>query len=615
MWPVLACLSMSASGHINGYAEITALSANTLTVGTSNETASPFLEGREIILMQMQDDVIGPNTQDNAQFGTLDDIRSAGLFTTARIASVSRSGDVLTTITLSAAPGIAFHFGPNASVQAITYELLGGGGDYTTTAAIDALPWNGRIGGVVALQVAGALTLKNDITADGKGFRGGAKDPTTYDVCYPNVYRASSVDGTTWRYATKGEGIYRLSTTDWADGRGRIINGGGGGNGVNAGGGGGGNFTAGGQAGPGYSCTATPSGGLGGADLGPQVTASRVFLGGGGGGGEGNDNVSTDGGAGGGIILIKAAAIKTAGSTAVAISANGAAALNAGNDGAGGGGAGGAVILQVSSFNVIANAPLAIRANGGNGGAVAHTDVHGGGGGGGQGTVIFSTVRPTTNITVQTNNGAGGCNNSSSPCNSLAASGVGTNGSGILQNAGGVLPIELLRFGAVPEGAWVKLSWATASERDNAYFAVDRSTDARHWEAIAEVPGAGNSMAVREYTAIDEAPLAGTSYYRLQQTDLDGSATVFDIVPVHRGADEAMRLFPNPAQDEVFFQLTGLEEGRITLTDGLGRTVHAPATWREGRGRIDVSALPPGPYVVTFTGAAPVRQQWLVVRH
>jgi hypothetical protein len=51
------------------------------------------------------------------------------------------------------------------------------------------------------------------------------------------------------------------------------------------------------------------------------------------------------------------------------------------------------------------------------------------------------------------------------------------------------------------------------------------------------------------------------------------------------------------------------------LTDGLGRTVHAPATWREGRGRIDVSALPPGPYVVTFTGAATVRQQWLVVRH
>lgn len=620
-WPLLLPFCLSQPVHaftngLNGYAEVTAISGSTLTIGTSNETSAQFVADKEILLMQMQDSVMGPNTANDATFGTLDNIRSAGVFVVRKIASVTRNGSsALLTITLTSSVGVTFRFGVNASVQAITYEKPGGSGDYATTGAIEALAWNGRIGGVVALQVQGILTVRHTISADAKGFRGGARDANTYDVCYPNVYRASSTDANTWRYATKGEGIYKLVDLNWADGRGRIINGGGGGNGINAGGGGGGNYAAGGLAGPGYSCSASPSGGLGGAALNTYLTASRVFMGGGGGGGEGNDNVSTDGGNGGGIILIKAASIRTTGGSAVTISANGATAGNAQNDGAGGGGAGGVVVLQAPAYNVSASAPLTVSANGGNGGSVGHATEHGAGGGGGQGAVIYSIVRPTANITTQTNNGSGGCNNNSVPCNSAAGTPSAAAGSGIMQSMGGVLPIALLRFEAAPLGAHVRLDWATASESDNALFVVERSVDTQHWDAVVELPGAGNSVSVLEYQAVDEAPVQGQSYYRLRQIDTDGTTTVSDIVPVHLEAGHVqVSVFPNPATDRLEVRTTGELAGQVYLLNALGQRLPVRGILAGGRCTLDVSGLPTGGYTVQLVAGGDVRQQRIIVR-
>lgn len=620
-WPLFLLFCSPEAGHaftngLNGYAEVTAISANTLTIGTSNETSAQFVANKEIVIMQMQDSVLGPNTANDATFGTLDNIRSAGVFVVRKIASVTRNGsNTLLTITLTANVGVAFRIGVNCAVQAITYERPGGTGNYNTAGAIDALAWNGRIGGVVALQVQGNLILRHNISADGKGFRGGARDANTYDVCYPNVYRASSTDANTWRYATKGEGIYKLVDLNWADGRGRIINGGGGGNGINAGGGGGGNYAAGGLAGPGYSCSASPSGGLGGAALNTYLSASRVFLGGGGGGGEGNDNVSTDGGNGGGIILIKASAIHTAGGSPVTISANGAAAANAQNDGAGGGGAGGAIVLQVASYNVNSSAALTITANGGNGGSIGNSADHGAGGGGGQGAVIFSIVRPTTNITTQTNNGAGGCNNNSVPCNSYASSPATLAGSGILQNLGGVLPIALLHFDAVPLGEQVRLDWATASESDNALFVVERSVDTQQWDAVVELPGAGNSVSVLAYEAVDEAPVQGQSYYRLRQIDTDGTTTVSDIVPVHLEAGHVhVSVFPNPATDRLEVRTSGAPTGQVYLLNAMGQRLPVRGMLAGGRCTLDVSGLPTGGYIVQLIAGGDVRQQRIIVR-
>lgn len=608
------CWTSMDAQVINGYAQVTAIAGNVLTIGTTNETAATFTVGKDVVIMQMQDNVIGTNTGNNASFGNLSAIQQAGRYAIRKIAAVTRSGSVLTSVTLNGATGISFNTGANSSVQIITHELLGGGGNYTTVANISALPWNGSVGGMVSFQVGGTLTLQHNITADGAGFRGGARDPWTYtSPCNTTDFRWSSIAAGTEYFATKGEGIYKLTNTNWADGRGKIINGGGGANQINAGGGGGGNYTAGGSAPLGWSCVAD-AGGIGGIGLSAHISGTRVFMGGGGGGGEGNDNLSTDGANGGGIVLIEAASIVTTGSCTLRISADGLTAATSGNDGAGGAGAGGSIVISSSSFGVVAGCPLTIRANGGNGGTV-NSSTHGGGGGGGQGALIFTGALPTTNITTQTMNGTGGCNET--PCISRAGSGGGTNNTGIISGASAPLPIELVDFNAVPNGQKVDLRWTTASEQNNASFTVERSMDMQEWAAVITLAGAGNSQSVLNYASMDASPLPRTSYYRLRQTDFDGASTVSDIVPVSfEDAVGTLNVFPNPAQDLVI-AIYDAEEGmaKLSVFNELGQVMTLPVQTKAGRTEFDVSMLPAGTYVVMLTTNGKVTTQRLLVQH
>jgi len=610
---VLFLAALPALAQVNGYARLSGISGTTLYVGSANETFASFAAGKQVVVMQMQDDVIGSNTGNNAAFGDLGDIRSTGLFEVRQVVSVTRAGPTLTEVTLDRTLGNTYNFGENASVQAITLELLGGGGDFTTTAAITALAWNGTLGGVVAVHVEGTLTLAHNITADGAGFRGGVRDSNTSGTCEVATFLSAKTD----RFAYKGEGIYRSTTPAWEAAKGKILNGGGGGNDHNGGGGGGGNYTAGGLSGPGYGCGAGHAGGLGGIALGAHVTAQRVFMGGGGGGGEGNNNVSTDGGNGGGIVLIKAAALRTTGTCGGRrISADGANVPIAGNDGGGGGGAGGSIVLQVDNYDISGSCLLTVRANGGTGGTVNDAAIHGGGGGGGQGAVVFSTGIPGGNVTVSTNNGAGGCNNNSNPCNSFAGSGSGTNGSGLVGNGFTPLPVELLSFQAIADGDRVAVTWSTATERDNDYFAVERSTDGSGWQEVARLSGAGTTHTTSFYRAYDQEPFPGLSYYRLQQVDRDGRSTLSPAVTVRfNGSAGILRVFPNPASDRVTVHYQGTSDPAVLrMLNDMGQTVGPDRAIQAGSTGIDLSGYAPGCYTIVLATDERVLHQRIVVR-
>ncbi len=94
------------------------------------------------------------------------------------------------------------------------------------------------------------------------------------------------------------------------------------------------------------------------------------------------------------------------------------------------------------------------------------------------------------------------------------------------------LPITLLSFDAQAAGSVVDLYWATASEMNNEHFTVERSADGNTFLPLLRVPGAGNSTVTLEYGAVDDAPLQGLSYYRLRQTDFDGTSTLSNVVSV-----------------------------------------------------------------------------------
>jgi hypothetical protein len=572
--------------------------------------------------MQMQDNIIGGNTGNNASFGNIAAIASAGLYEVALISSIT-GAPTPTSITLASTLTNTYNISANSSVQIISYPTLGSP-NYTTTSNISAVAWNGNVGGVVAFLVNGTLTLNHNITADGAGFRGGSKNtPNGYTACDAVTYRTNIAT----RYAAKGEGIHLTTNAANFGARGKLANGGGGGNDVNAGGGGGSNYSAGGDGGIGW----TPSGvgcspvagGLGGVALFSYVSGGRIFMGGGGGGGHENDAVGTAGGNGGGIILIRANSLVISGACANrTISANGIQPAAALNDGAGGGGGGGSIVLNIGSYTVAGTCPLVVSSNGGNGGSsnASGAGSHGGGGGGGQGVVIYSGAQPSTNVTTTTNVGTGGVSCSGCSPAQNAVSGTGPNNGGIYIGTANPLPVELLLFTARKNGNRVDLDWQTASEINNDYFIVERATDLLAATEIGMVEGNGTSTQFHAYAFIDMTPNPGMNYYRLRQVDFNGAYHYSEWVAVDFQPEaNYVSIYPNPSDGTFNVQLSGYKDQsvHISITDVTGRLVDEKQLAISGYEQVielDATGQLAGIYFITVQSAT-ARTVYRVVKY
>lgn len=577
---------------INGYAEVTGVAGAVFTLGSIDETADAFEDDEWVVVMQMQDNTIGDVT-DADSFGDLGSINSAGLYEIRQIDSHTETAGTPTTITLKNAPNNTYSACANCTVQLITFREYGAP-DYTTTADMSALSWDGQIGGVLAFYVPGKLTLAHNLDADVDGFRGAGPNAGGSAGCQGNSnYRVVNQNN----MADKAEGIYKNTTATYAAGIGKILNAGGGGGSHNGGGGGGGNFTAGGRGGPGWNNCSPGAGGLGGISLSANIAVGRVFMGGGGGAGEGNNNLATDGGNAGGIILIKADEIETVACAGLTVSANGEDIAFAGNDGGGGGGAAGSIVFEVNTWSINAACPLTVSADGGDGGGVNSGGTHGGGGGGGQGVVFYSTTEPASNVITTATNGIGGCNNNSNPCNSQAGDGTGVDGSGVMELLTGPLPIQLLSFNAFRVQDEVELTWLTASETENDYFVIERSNNGFLWLTIKQVNGSGNSMNEVDYSTEDRNPYLGTNYYRLKQIDFNGDSTYSEVRRVDFEGQNTT-IYPNPAQNEINIITVGAGTYDVSLYNSIGQRVPVSKVFENGKWVLNTSNLQSGIYFV-----------------
>jgi len=90
------------------------------------------------------------------------------------------------------------------------------------------------------------------------------------------------------------------------------------------------------------------------------------------------------------------------------------------------------------------------------------------------------------------------------------------------------------------------LLWNTASEKNNDYFAVERSRNGSDFESIANVKGAGTTSEANSYSFTDTNPYGGLSYYRLHQTDFDLRSSYSKLVAVTM-PETNWSIYPNPS--------------------------------------------------------------------
>lgn len=508
----------------------------------------------------------------------------------------------------------------------------------TLGADVSPAPWNGRTGGVLALEVATTLDLGGyKIDARGQGFRGGGSyylgGPATggatiddYAAPYASAVHATKGEGLAGTPRLVNNGGVLLNTglegyPGGSMGRGAPGNAGGGGtdgsiatNQNNTGGGGGSNGGFGGSGGHAWYLDYT-TGGNGGT---PFLVAApdRVIMGGGGGAGSSNNGTggsgqavlvnngfNSSGSAGGGIVLLHAG--RVAGPGIIDVSGNDTT-LPVDNDGGGGGGAGGSVILMSGS----SLGDITVLANGGRGGSnnLAVTAPHGPGGGGSAGVVFASSALNAASQALPGTNGLTGSTNG----NISFGAGPGTQISplwrtnvmsnelplpGACRLVALPLPVTLVSFEAAPQGHSTYLSWATAQERHNERFEVERSTDGQQFALVGSLPGVGTSSAPKTYhfTDLGASAVASKLYYRLRQVDTDGTGTYSPVQVVAWAPGASLTLYPNPATVGLV-QILGADPFTpLLLLDAQGRLVRELAA---GTRSFDVSGLPPGFYLL-----------------
>ena len=116
------------------------------------------------------------------------------------------------------------------------------------------------------------------------------------------------------------------------------------------------------------------------------------------------------------------------------------------------------------------------------------------------------------------------------------------------------LPIDLISFDTKVNTSSVEIKWVVASQVNNNYFSVERSSDGQNFESVGIVKGAGTTNQVMNYFFEDNHPLSNTSYYRLKQTDFDGKSESFEIKQVNfNSAINSCSLFPNPSEGELVY--------------------------------------------------------------
>jgi hypothetical protein len=123
----------------------------------------------------------------------------------------------------------------------------------------------------------------------------------------------------------------------------------------------------------------------------------------------------------------------------------------------------------------------------------------------------------------------------------------------------------------------VRLDWVTASERNNDYFEILRSTDeGETFEKIGVMDGAGNSNEEISYIFFDKSPVSEISYYKLGIVDTDGNIEYSPIQSVNRIEGEGTIVcMPNPADEKVdiVFNYPELGVYSITLVSSMGKEV------------------------------------------
>jgi len=185
----------------------------------------------------------------------------------------------------------------------------------------------------------------------------------------------------------------------------------------------------------------------------------------------------------------------------------------------------------------------------------------------------------------------------------LTVNGPGISHQTIRLEAVSSLPVELIAFDSKKlNNNNVELNWTTASEQNNDYFTIEKSRDGEHWTTFETVDGVGTTSEITNYTVVDPT-VSGLTYYRLIQTDFDGTTKKLKTIAVEGKEADRLSAYPNPAVQTL--NVKGVENpASLHLINAMGvdQTRNITINTASDGVQLDISNLQRGVYFIIAEG-------------
>ena len=160
----------------------------------------------------------------------------------------------------------------------------------------------------------------------------------------------------------------------------------------------------------------------------------------------------------------------------------------------------------------------------------------------------------------------------------VSATSVGFSFFGSGGDNNGSLPVELTSFSGECVDDGVQLVWQTESEFNSSHYDIEYSRDGLDWSVIHSQSAAGYSTQdlIYEFTHVNAG--SGDNYYRLNQIDIDGTITTYDIINVNceNQIESYFSIYPNPSNESFNIVLNDariIGDAMIQIIDTKGNVV------------------------------------------
>jgi pectin methylesterase-like acyl-CoA thioesterase len=175
------------------------------------------------------------------------------------------------------------------------------------------------------------------------------------------------------------------------------------------------------------------------------------------------------------------------------------------------------------------------------------------------------------------------------------------------------VPISLTAFSGEKSGNGNRLKWTTASETNNAFFAIERSDNGLDFKSIGQVKGAGTTGTPQYYGYFDDIPLPNINYYRIKQVDFDGKFMYSKIIAIDNAVKTSgiVKLSPSVVSNILNVDVESDDVALLRISDAAGRVILTKNIVQKGFSTVtfDTHTLPNGVYLISFVTALSVKTE------